>query len=362
MTKSLYIHIPFCIKKCNYCDFYSGSFDDATRAAYVKKLAEEIKKWGRLNTCPIDTIYFGGGTPSLLSPDELETIMSAIRSSFVVTDNAEITAEVNPGDDYDFLRAAYSLGFTRISLGVQSADDNELKMLGRRHSFSDAIQTVEFIKKLGISNISADIMIGLPYSTLATLKKSIGGVLSLKTQHISSYILKLEDGTPMAQTGVRLPSEDNVADQYLYMCDAFQEAGYHHYEISNFSLDGFHSRHNNKYWQCEEYIGIGPGAHSFINGKRLYYPRNIRSFIAGNEPVFDGYGGDKEEYIMLALRLNRGLVFAEYEKRYGKLSPKLIERAGLLKTLCVVDSSHIHLTNEGMLVSNSVITNLLEVI
>ncbi len=360
LTKALYIHIPFCLKKCSYCDFYSGSFNDEIRAEYIVKLTEEIKKWGRLNTCPIDTVYFGGGTPSLLTPREFETLMTAVRSSFIISDNAEITTEVNPGDNFDFLRAAYSLGVNRISLGMQSADDDELKMLGRRHTYSDVVQTVSFIKKLGISNISADIMIGLPYSSVTSLKNSIDGVLSLEVPHISSYILKLEDGTPMAQIGVKLPDDDNVADQYLYMSSELTNAGFSHYEISNFAVSGFESRHNTKYWLCEEYLGIGPGAHSFYNSKRFFYPRSIKDFINDAKPIYDGIGGDKTEYIMLALRLSRGLKFSEFEERFGKLSQKFIDRAKMLRELCVIDDKHIHLTDKGMLLSNSVITNLLE--
>ena len=166
----------------------------------------------------------------------------------------------------------------------------------------------------------------------------------------------------MAQIGVKLPDDDNVADQYLYMSSRFSDAGYLHYEISNFAARGFMSRHNTKYWLCEEYLGIGPGAHSFFNSKRFYYPRSIKDFISDPKPVYDGFGGDAEEYVMLALRLSRGLVFNEFEERYGKLSEKLIARAKALSEFCVTDGKHIHLTEKGMLLSNTVITNLLEVL
>lgn len=362
MTKGLYLHIPFCERKCNYCDFYSGSFTDKLRARYVDKLCREIEKWGRLNTCPIDTIYFGGGTPSLLTPAQLEEILSAVFKSFKVLDTAEITCETNPGDDFAFLEAAARLGVNRISLGVQSSSEKELQMLGRRHSFADVVKTVSFIKKLGISNISTDIMIGLPDSSTDSLDKSIKDILSLDVMHISSYILKIEDDTPFGKSRIALPDDDAVADQYLYMSKAFTDAGYEHYEISNFAKAGYESRHNNKYWNSDEYIGIGPAAHSFFGGKRLFYPRDIMTFIEGCEPVFDGAGGDKEEYVMLRLRLSKGLVFSEYEKRFGKLPTALIKKAGLYKGLCIVDDNSIHLTDEGMLVSNNIIAELIEVL
>ncbi len=362
MTKGLYLHIPFCERKCNYCDFYSGSFTPDFRQRYVDKLCREIEKWGRLNTCPIDTLYFGGGTPSLLSPLQLKEILRAVRLNFKVRENTEITCEVNPGDDPHFIEAAASLGVNRISLGVQSSDEKELKMLGRRHSFADAVNTVRFARSVGINNISADIMIGLPESSIKTLDKTVKDILSLDIQHISSYILKVEYNTPFGRSGVALPDDDSVADQYLYMSRAFRDAGYEHYEISNFAKSGYQSRHNNKYWKCDEYIGIGPAAHSFFEGRRMNYPRDIQSFIDGTALIDDGIGGEADEYIMLRLRLSEGLVFSDYEKRFGKVPESLIKKASLYKGLCIVENSCVRLTDEGMLVSNNIITELIEVL
>lgn len=360
LTKGLYLHIPFCQWKCNYCDFYSGSFTATDRQRYVDKLCNEIEKWGRLNTCPIDTIYFGGGTPSLLSPSQLKQIIGSVKRHFNVLPDAEITCEVNPGDDNGFIKAAAAVGVNRISVGVQSTNDSELHLLGRRHSFSDAVNTVEYAKDCGIKNISADIMIGLPESDIYSLDKSINSILSLGVQHVSSYILKVEEDTPFGKMNIALPDDDSVADQYLYMSKAFKAAGYEHYEISNFAKEGFQSRHNNKYWRCDEYIGIGPSAHSFINGRRMYYPRDIKAFLDGISPIDDGVGGDAEEYIMLSLRLSRGLVFSEYERKYGDLPARFISKAKHYKGLCTVDSKSISLTDEGMLVSNNIITELIE--
>lgn len=362
MTRGLYIHIPFCKSKCNYCDFYSGNFSDELKQEYVQKLCEEIEKWGRLNTCPIDTIYFGGGTPSLLSASQLSLILESIHKAFAVTDNAEITVEVNPGDDNNFIEAASKLSINRISVGIQSSIEKELKMLGRRHSYKDAINTINFARKVGIENISADLMIGLQNSSIQSLDKSLHDILSLDLPHISSYILKIEENTNFYKSGIILPDDDAVAEQYLHMCDALECKGYEHYEISNFAKKGFQSRHNNKYWLCEEYIGIGPSAHSFFDGKRMFYPRNIQDFLKTPKLVFDGDGGDKHEYLMLSLRLSRGLIFKEFEKRFEKIPDKLIEKAKLLKDYCNVSEKGIFLTNQGMLLSNTIINELTEVL
>ncbi len=362
MTKALYIHIPFCERKCNYCDFYSGSFSSDTKTRYVNKLCDEIKKWGRLNTCPIDTIYFGGGTPSLLSSSELTKIITEIRESFTVTEDAEITCEVNPSDDIGFIKTAAELGVNRLSIGIQSSDDAELKILGRRHSFADAVNTVNAAKSFGITNISVDIMIGLPNSSLKSLENTLRDILSLDVPHISSYILKIEEGTLFYKSGIALPDEDEVADQHLFICKELQSAGYEHYEISNFARLGFQSRHNNKYWNSEEYIGIGPAAHSFFEGRRFYYPRSIESFLSAPATIDDGTGGDKHEFVMLALRLSKGLSIKNFENKFGNLPNEFINRAFSFNGLCIVDNESIRLTDEGMLLSNTIISKLIEVL
>ena len=205
-------------------------------------------------------------------------------------------------------------------------------------------------------------MIGLPNSSIRSLSKSLSDILSIGLPHISSYILKIEENTHFYKSGIALPDDDAVADQYLYMSDALEQKGYEHYEISNFAKRGFQSRHNNKYWLCEEYIGIGPSAHSFFQRKRMYYPRDIQSFLETPELIHDGAGGDKYEYVMLALRLSSGLIFKEYEKRYGKLPDKLIAKAKNFKDYCTVTENSISLNNKGMLLSNSIINKLTEVL
>ena len=356
----IYIHIPFCEKKCNYCSFYSGKADKATRALYVERLCEEIKQWGTQTARPIDTLYIGGGTPSLLNETELAKILSAVKNSFTLCEDAEITAEVNPSDR-EFIKYAARLGINRISIGVQSANDEELKVLGRRHLFADAQKAVQSARQEGINNISVDIMIGLENSSIETLDFSIDRILDLDAEHISAYILKIEEGTPFGERQVATPDEDSVADQYLHMCDRFKKAGYEHYEISNFAKKGFFSRHNTKYWKDLEYIGIGPAAHSFFEGKRFFYPQDIKLFCEKAETASDGIGGSEEEFVMLALRLKRGLIFSEYEEIFGKKLPMgAINKAKLYEkgSLCRVTQNSISLTDKGMLVSNSIICEI----
>ena len=362
----LYIHIPFCQKKCNYCDFYSVVPTEDTRKRYIESLVAEIKKWGERTARPIDTMYIGGGTPSLLSEAELSAILGAVRNGFNLLDNAEITVEVNPGDNLEnFLKYAVSLGVNRVSIGVQSCLENELCTLGRRHTANDAKKAVAMARNIGINNISADIMLGLPDSTLDTLKKSIDGVLCLETEHISAYILKVEKGTPFYKMPLNIPDDDKTAEQYVFLCESMKNAGYEHYEISNFAKPGYQSRHNNRYWKQEEYIGIGPSAHSFFKGDRFYYERDIDSFIKCAEVILDGTGGDEAEYIMLSLRLASGLNFNEYIEKFKKpISNQIIDKAKHFEKhgLCTVSNKGISLTAKGMLVSNTIISEFLGVI
>ena len=366
--KGLYLHIPFCKKKCAYCDFYSACVSDGMLDSYTESLIREIKNWGGVLRRPVfDTVYFGGGTPSLLG-ERLAAVADAVYSAFEITSGAEITLELNPTGDSsktsDFMKTARKSGINRLSVGAQSGSDRELKLLGRTHTAADTLAAVSAARKAGFDNISLDLMLGLPGSDIGTLSKSIDFVLSAEPEHISAYILKIEENTYFykMRESLSLPDDDSAADQYLYMCERLEKSGYTHYEISNFCLPGRESRHNLKYWRCGEYLGIGPSAHSFINGKRFYYPRDMKAFIKGTKPVYDGNGGDAEEYIMLRLRLAEGLDIKELESRFGINADKIrkavvpLKKAGFLKT----GDSTIRLTDKGMTVSNSIITKILE--
>ena len=362
----LYLHIPFCVKKCAYCDFYSAFAGENALDGYTEGLISEIKNLGgRLCRPLIDTVYFGGGTPSLLG-ERIIPVTKAVREAFRVADGAEITLEINPaGESEKVLSAAKKAGVNRLSIGAQSGDNATLSLLGRTHTAEDTLNTVKTARKMGFKNISLDLMIGLPDSDINTLKADLDFVLAAEPDHISAYILKLEQNTLFykKRESLNLPDEDETAEQYLYMCRYLEEKGFSHYEISNFAKPDFEGRHNLKYWNCEEYLGIGPSAHSFLKGERFYFPRDTRAFLRGEPPISDGKGGDREEYIMLRLRLKEGLVFQKYRERFGEDLPEGVkkatlplERAGLLN----ITPDGISLTDRGMLLSNSIITNLLE--
>lgn len=360
----LYIHIPFCKSKCAYCDFFSGKADEKTYDEYLLQLKNKIEYWSNRTEKTLSSIYFGGGTPSILGDKRLCEVLNFIKQKFSVDNNAEITVEVNPesGKNLDF-NNLYSCGFNRISVGMQSSNENELKLLGRIHSVNDVIETITNAKNSGIYNISLDLMLGIPCQTKESLKRSIDYCAELGVTHISSYILKIEEGTPFYINRDRydFADEDNQAELYLFAVDYLDKLGYTQYEISNFAKPGFESRHNTGYWKLNEYIGIGPSAHSFFEGKRFYYERNMQSFIE-NIITDDGAGGDEEEFIMLSLRLADGLNFNEYKKRFGKDIPenliKTAEKyinAGLMKT----SGNSISFTPKGFLVSNTIISELI---
>lgn len=358
----LYIHIPFCNGKCPYCDFYSVSPNSDTVIKYVDAVCKKIDESGGI----YDTVYFGGGTPSLIGSDNIARIMSHINR----TSDCEATLECNPSDTgavnslFDFSVVARS-GINRISMGLQSADDTERKTLGRRGGCEDVERAIARAKSAGIENVSLDLMLGIPNQTEESLKKSIEFCKNSGAKHVSAYILKIEESTPFHQIkdSLNLPDEDATCDLYLYAVKELEKAGFHQYEISNFSQEGFESRHNLKYWRCEEYFGIGASAHSFVDGKRFYYERSIDGFINEKPPVDDGSGGDEEEYIMLALRLAEGLIFENFERRFCKQVDKnIIKKAKELENhgLVNVTDKKISLTVDGFLISNSVICKLLD--
>ncbi len=353
----LYLHIPFCNGKCAYCDFYSSNTSEELIDSYVTSLIREIKQWGGKINRPIDTIYLGGGTPSLLN-HRLVPLLNAVYENYSVSENAEITLEVNPADNvFEILQNAKSAGVNRISIGAQSGIDQELINLGRRHTSKDAENAVKIARDLGFDNISLDLMLGLPNSSCDTLKNSLDFIVNLRPEHISAYILKIEENTKFfkEKATLNLPDDDNVSDQYLFMCDYLENKGFCHYEISNFCKDGMSSRHNLKYWKCQEYLGLGPSAHSFLDGKRFYYPRDLKAFIKGITPIPDGNGGDRCEQIMLELRLKEGIKTNDLPTA-AKEKCELFVKNGL----GILKNSIFSLTNNGMLLSNTIISEILE--
>lgn len=358
----LYLHIPFCRSKCPYCDFYSVVPNGNVISAYTAALCKRLDAY---HSYTFNTVYFGGGTPSLLGGAQIAELLTHIR----FTADAEITVECNPSDagvpgGFDFERVA-AAGVNRISLGLQSALDDERKKLGRRAGVKEASYAVKGAYAAGIRNISLDLMLGVSGQTEESLRRSLDFCVQSGARHISTYMLKIEPDTyyDMNRNKLVLPDEDAVCDFYLQTVEHLTNAGFPQYEISNFAVKGYESRHNLKYWHCEEYLGFGPAAHSFFNGKRFYYERDLQGFMAGNAPVDDGTGGDFEEYAMLALRLTEGLRFDTVKKRFGFPVPHSVtDKANALMQhgLTAVTDEGIALTPKGFLISNTVIAELLE--
>ncbi|MGN0517939.1 MAG: radical SAM family heme chaperone HemW [Acutalibacteraceae bacterium] len=358
----LYIHVPFCNGKCPYCDFFSINLNSAEADRYTNKIIEKIENLSNNTECKADTLYIGGGTPSILGTERIVSIMDSARH--FLTGEYEATIEVNPTSraDVDF-ELLHRAGINRVSIGLQSANDNELKVLGRKHTAQDAANTVQLARKAGFENISLDLMLAVPGQTLNSLKHSIDFCKDCNVEHISAYILKIEDGTPYAKMkdSLNLFDDDTQADFYSFACDYLSKCGYYQYEISNFCKKNKYSRHNLKYWNCEEYIGIGASAHSFFEGKRFYYPRSFEDFYA-DRIIYDGEGGDEYEYVMLALRLSTGIIFSDFKSRFGYDFPlkKCLPLFNALSQddLITLDNRSVHLTQKGFLVSNSIIAKI----
>lgn len=363
--KGLYIHIPFCSSKCKYCDFYSFAPGDSQMDSYLSAVLSALEKQKDKIKGAFDTIYFGGGTPSFFGGERIGQIIEKAKECFTFCADTEITVECNPSSVNEKLVSALKKhGVNRVSMGLQSAIDSERHIIGRKSTSNEVKSAVELFKSYGICNISVDLMSGLPGQTMESFKESIDFVLSLDVKHISSYMLKIEEDTPLykEQNNLSFPEEDTVCDMYLYLSKKLKENGFNHYEISNFAKDGYESRHNTKYWLCKEYLGIGPSAHSYIEGKRFYYERDFDAFLKGAKPVFDTYGGDEEEYIMLRLRLKNGLSFKEFYETFGKNVPEEIKKKALFYSkegLCKVTEEKISLTVDGFLLSNSIIADFL---
>ena len=298
----IYVHIPFCKSKCEYCDFYSigGARDRRMTDDYLQALADHIRESGRLAPNHlVDTVYFGGGTPSFFGAENLEKILDEIHRSFRLSVEAEITVEANPDSvNVQGLKRMLRAGFNRLSLGVQSDDDAMLKRLGRPHNFEQARTAMQKARQVGFANISLDLMYGLPNQTRAGWQETVEHIARMRPEHVSCYALKVEEGTPLYEykDAVNLPSDDVQADMYLDACEILRSYGFEHYEISNFAKRGFASKHNMKYWTGGEYLGFGPTAASDFDGKRFTIIRDLRGYINGISSVvsYNLGRGDRE--------------------------------------------------------------------
>jgi oxygen-independent coproporphyrinogen-3 oxidase len=371
----LYIHVPFCRSKCAYCDFYSladsGGTDDYMRAvsAHLSEVAP------RAASHSVDTVYFGGGTPTVLGTKNLVSLLSLIKKKYPVSPDAEITLEANPESarDWKALRALRRAGFNRVSLGMQSADDAELRLIGRIHTFGDVSAAVEAIRKAKIKNLSLDLIYGLPSQSLDGWKNSLAAAVALGPEHISCYGLKIEEGTPLfgMKSSLVIPDDDAQADMYFYAVDYLAQNGYAQYEISNFAKDGFYSRHNMKYWTLGEYAGFGPGAHSDFGSVRYAYVRDLAKYVDGVLRGSDMLSESETipplvrdtEYIMLRLRTARGVDGKEFERMFREhfdALDALFEKYAASGFAEKNPDGSWRLTPRGFFVSNTIIVDALD--
>ena len=371
----IYVHIPFCRSKCQYCDFYSlEGKNDGLMRQFLYAITAHIKESGSLAPgYRVDTIYFGGGTPSYFGARCLTKILNTIRKHFDVSPTAEITFEANPDSvTPHLLRKLRSEGFNRVSLGIQCDDDAILKAIGRPHNYAQAVKAVKMIRRAGYRNLSVDLMYGLPGQTLEMWEKTVNHVLQLDPDHISCYGLKVEEGTPLYayQDQCDLPDDDMQADMYLAMVDILRRKGYRQYEISNFAKREMASRHNLKYWNGGEYLGFGPAASSDFAGKRFTIVRDLQGYIQGIRSGGQVLSEMQEipsreragEYLMLRLRTTAGISREEYERKYLLNFEPLVEvldRACLRNLAMSNGKGGYRLTPEGFLLSNTVISDLL---
>jgi len=366
----IYIHIPFCSSRCSYCDFATGLFQQELAERYVRALVEDIRL-SRYSGDIVDTIYFGGGTPSLLAPSQLESILATVHDCFKIDPHSEITLEINPGSvNAEKLRAFRSLGVNRASFGAQTFDDAELAKLGRSHTTADTVKTFADLRGVGFENVSFDLIAGLPGQTLAGWERNIKQALDLRPEHLSFYLLEVHSGTPLAEhirRGIQPEPDDDLAGvMYQWMLQQAADAGYEHYEISNLCQPGFHSRHNVKYWTGEAYYGFGCSAHSYDGATRRWSNhRDVLKYVSvienGESAVVDeqqlSQTDVRAEAVFLGMRLMQGVDLRRYRESFGvDLRDEHAEdldrfcKAGLVE----LDGDLIRLTRTGALLSNEV--------
>ncbi|MEP6635611.1 MAG: radical SAM family heme chaperone HemW [Acidobacteriota bacterium] len=375
MTAGIYIHIPFCRSRCSYCDFATGLYETSLAERYVRAVVKELAHWQEVESVTgrvdVDTIYFGGGTPSLLSASQLENIIDAVQARFSVHPNAEVTMEMNPGTvSPDILSGFRRLGVNRASFGAQTFDDRELARLGRSHTAKETRQTFDQLRAAGFDNVSFDLIAGLPGQSSEGWHRNLDEALALRPEHLSFYLLEVHEGTPLAEH-IRLgkqpePDHDLAAEMYEAMLERAGAAGYEHYEISNLARPGFESRHNTKYWSGAPYYGFGCSAHSYDGGIRRW--SNGRDLARYTESVEQGRSAivdrleltpdqAQAEAVFLGMRMMRGVSVQSYEEHFGENLREIhaddLERflaAGLIE----FDGDLLKLTRSGALMSNEV--------
>ncbi len=382
MNAGIYIHTPFCRSRCSYCDFATGMFESDVAERYVRAVVAELPRWSEVEPpAAIDTIYCGGGTPSLLTVEQLGSILNAVRDRFDVADICEITLEINPGDGGESAVARRKtmsewrrLGINRASFGAQTFDDRELKMLGRTHDSGDISRTFQHLRDAGFDNINFDLIAALPGQTMEGWKRNLDEALQLGAEHLSLYLLDVHEGTPLhdqISRGMRPQAdEDLAAEMYALLIERVCAAGYEHYEISNFCLPGFESRHNTKYWSGAPYYGFGNSAHSYDGARRRWAnERDAAKYVAlverSDSVIVERTALTEEdarsEAIFLGLRLMRGIDLNSYRARFGtNLREQFNGELDRLKAagLVALDEERLKLTTRGALLSNEVFASL----
>lgn len=371
----IYIHIPFCVRKCDYCDFYSVPGRDGRMDEYLHALEVHIAESApQAELYTVNTIYFGGGTPTFFGAERLARLLQIVRKQFNVSKNCEITVECNPDSaDQDTLLTLKKAGVNRLSMGVQSAQDKELEEIGRVHSFAQATRAFQRARDAGFDNISLDLIYGLPDQTMESWKESVEALLKLNPEHLSCYGLKLEQGTPLYERREQeqMADDDTQADMYLWMVERLKNAGYGQYEISNFARPGRQSRHNLKYWMGEEYIGFGPSAHSYFGQQRYSFVRDLDAYVKG--VLYNGKILDEstrinrremgKEYLMLRMRTIWGVEENEYRERFYLNFRPLEERFREYESYGWAECTEgrWHFTPSGFLLSNPLIGDALAI-
>lgn len=365
----IYVHVPFCLRKCPYCSFYSVGHDEAVAQRYVDALCRNIARY-RGCGYTADTLYFGGGTPSVLTAGQISRIVEECRKAFTLQE-AEITLEANPSSvDEDKLGELRVAGVNRISFGIQSADNSRLAFLGRLHDYEAAENAVKAAKKVGFENISADLMLGAAGESCDSLRGSIDKLCDLPLTHVSAYMLKIEQGTPFDNDEIKSQTADDdlMSELYLTAVAKLEKHGFMQYEISNFAKAGMESRHNNKYWLGEEYLGFGSSAHSYFRGVRFCCPADVKEYIESDvqpREVLEEAPNRAEEYILLGLRLTSGISLDRVAELYSNRAAAHLQE--LAKTyaahgLLTLTDRSISLTPQGFLVSNSIIEEFINAV
>ena len=374
---SVYIHIPFCVRKCLYCDFLSGPASEASRKAYINALCEEIRSEAyKYEGFRVVSVFIGGGTPSVIDAEDIRRVLNTLRQSYRMEAECEITIEVNPGTvTEDKLRIYWECGINRLSIGLQSARNCELKALGRIHSYEDFLDTYEKAVKIGFSNINVDLMSAIPEQTLSSYRETLNRVLQLTPQpvHISAYSLIVEEGTPFYENTPKLPDEDTEREMYKITREILEKAGFHRYEISNYAKTGYECFHNKVYWTRGNYVGFGIGSASLVKNRRFHNITELESYVNHTKEYATDIQSltieeQMEEFMFLGLRMMKGVseqeFYGNYHQRFEQVFPGVIAKyveLGLLATEVIdgTDFLQVKLTLQGIDVSNTVMADFL---